>query len=89
MSLSRQRLFAVLSIYVFNFVFHRQLSDYELCIAANIVDTLTINMTWDDIGGLDSVIEEIKESVILPFRERQLFSDSVLLQPPKGDPYMT
>ncbi|XP_064595653.1 outer mitochondrial transmembrane helix translocase-like isoform X2 [Liolophura sinensis] len=61
-----------------------KLSDYELCIAANIVDTLTINMTWDDIGGLDSVIEEIKESVILPFRERQLFSDSVLLQPPKG-----
>ena len=40
--------------------------------------------SWKDIGGLEDCIQEIQESVIMPFRRQELFSQSTLLQPPKG-----
>ena len=40
--------------------------------------------SWEDIGGLDEVIQEIQETVIVPFTKTKLFSKSSLLQPPKG-----
>lgn len=61
-----------------------QLSDYELCIASNLVDPLTMAVSWENIGGLDNVIQEIQETVIFPFKRRELFLTSSLLQPPKG-----
>ena len=61
-----------------------KLTDYELCIAANLVDPDSMAITWDDIGGLKDVIEQIKETVIFPFKRRELFLHSKLLQPPKG-----
>lgn len=61
-----------------------QLSAYELCIAANLVDPVTMEISWDDIGGLEDIIEQIKETVIFPLRNRGLFLHSKLLQPPKG-----
>jgi len=61
------------------------LSEYELCIAANLVDTRAIRTEWSDIGGLEHVINEINEVIILPFTRPQLFSTSTLLQPPKGE----
>jgi ATP-dependent 26S proteasome regulatory subunit len=39
-----------------------------LCIAANLVDPDSMAITWDDIGGLKDVIEQIKETVIFPFK---------------------
>lgn len=61
-----------------------RLSEYELCIASNLVDTNTIEVDWRDIGGLQPIIEEIKEVIILPFTRPDLFT-STLLQPPKGE----
>lgn len=61
-----------------------ELSDYETSIAALLVDPLSLPVSWDDIGGLDPLIAEIKESVILPFQRRSLFSSSSLLSAPKG-----
>ncbi len=61
-----------------------QLTEYEMCIASNLVDPLSMLTSWEDIGGLDEVIEEIHETVLLPFTNRKLFSKSSLLQPPKG-----
>lgn len=61
-----------------------ELSEYELCIASNLVDTRGINVSWEDIGGLDSIITEINEVVILPFTRPDLFQTSKLLSPPKG-----
>lgn len=61
-----------------------KLSDYELCIAVNLVDPVSMAITWDDIGGLIDVIEQIKETVIFPFKRRELFLHSKLLQAPKG-----
>ncbi|KTF85448.1 hypothetical protein cypCar_00000955 [Cyprinus carpio] len=41
-------------------------------------------ITWHDIAGLDEVITELKDTVILPIQKRHLFEGSRLLQPPKG-----
>ncbi|XP_043957923.1 outer mitochondrial transmembrane helix translocase isoform X1 [Gambusia affinis] len=61
-----------------------KLSDYEMSIAAHLVDPLSMQITWRDIAGLDEVITELKETVILPVEKRHLFLNSKLLQPPKG-----
>ncbi|KAK7112183.1 hypothetical protein V1264_011672 [Littorina saxatilis] len=62
----------------------KKLSEYELCIASNLVDPQTMKISWDSIGGLEDVIQDIKETVILPFKRADLFKHSSLLQPPKG-----
>ncbi|GFO00933.1 ATPase family aaa domain-containing protein 1 [Plakobranchus ocellatus] len=61
-----------------------KLSDYELCVAANLLDPRSMDVTWQKIGGLDNTIENIQETVILPFKRADLFRNSSLLQPPKG-----
>ncbi|KAK3606626.1 hypothetical protein CHS0354_011959 [Potamilus streckersoni] len=60
------------------------LTDYELCIASNLVDPVAMKTVWDEIGGLEEVVESIKETVIFPFRRADLFSTSSLIQAPKG-----
>ncbi|XP_014283058.1 outer mitochondrial transmembrane helix translocase [Halyomorpha halys] len=62
----------------------KQLTEYELMIANHLVDPQSIAVSWDSIGGLGHVIQEIQETVILPIRRRELFSNSQLTQPPKG-----
>uniref|UniRef100_A0A3Q0T2I9 Outer mitochondrial transmembrane helix translocase n=1 Tax=Amphilophus citrinellus TaxID=61819 RepID=A0A3Q0T2I9_AMPCI len=61
-----------------------KLTKYEKRIAADLVDPLNMKTTWMDIAGLDTVIAELKETVILPVTKRHLFQGSKLLQPPKG-----
>ncbi|KXJ11447.1 ATPase family AAA domain-containing protein 1 [Exaiptasia diaphana] len=61
-----------------------QLSEYELAIAADLVDPLSMPVEWTQIGGLRETIEEVKETVILPFKQRDIFEGSALLSPPKG-----
>ncbi|GCC35292.1 hypothetical protein chiPu_0013775 [Chiloscyllium punctatum] len=62
-----------------------KLSEHELTIASHLVDPRTLKgVTWRDIAGLDEVITELQETVILPFQKRHLFRESKLLQPPKG-----
>ncbi len=41
------------------------------------------NVTYDDIGGLDSQIEEIREAIELPLLKPELFNE-VGIEPPKG-----
>lgn len=61
-----------------------KLTDYELMIAAHLVHPEDISVTWNDIAGLESLIQELRETVILPIQRRELFADSQLTQPPKG-----
>lgn len=42
-------------------------------------------VTWSDIAGLDDVITDLKDTVILPIKKKHLFENSRLLQPPKGN----
>uniref|UniRef100_A0A2K6A8K3 Outer mitochondrial transmembrane helix translocase n=1 Tax=Mandrillus leucophaeus TaxID=9568 RepID=A0A2K6A8K3_MANLE len=41
-------------------------------------------VTWSDIAGLDDVITDLKDTVILPIKKKHLLENFRLLQPPKG-----
>ena len=43
-----------------------------------------LQVTWRDVAGLDEVIYELQDTVILPFQKRHLLAGSKLFQPPKG-----
>ncbi|XP_057327746.1 outer mitochondrial transmembrane helix translocase-like [Microplitis mediator] len=61
-----------------------QLTEYEMMIATHLIDPKDIPVSWNNIAGLDSIIQELKETVILPIRRKELFEDSKLTQAPKG-----
>ena len=61
-----------------------ELNNHEMMVASNLVEPKSIQVSWDDVAGLEAVIEELKESVILPIKERDLFSHSQLTRAPKG-----
>ncbi|KAJ3607305.1 hypothetical protein NHX12_025615 [Muraenolepis orangiensis] len=61
-----------------------KLTEYEMNIASLLVDPRSIKVTWRDIAGLDEVINELQDTVILPFQKRHLLAGSKLFQPPKG-----
>lgn len=60
------------------------LSDYELVIASHLVVPEDINVSWADIAGLDDVIQELRENVVLPIRHRHLYKSSKLWKAPSG-----
>lgn len=55
-----------------------------MVIAAHLVVPEDINVSWKDIAGLDSVVNELKESVVLPVKHREMFKNSQLYAAPKG-----
>ncbi|XP_038129516.1 ATPase family AAA domain-containing protein 1-A isoform X2 [Cyprinodon tularosa] len=61
-----------------------KLTEYEMNIASLLVDPQTIKVSWRDIAGLDDIINELQDTVILPFQKRHLLPESKLFQPPKG-----
>ncbi|EFQ90376.1 hypothetical protein P3342_007951 [Pyrenophora teres f. teres] len=61
------------------------LNTYEQTIAMEVVAPEEIPVSFEDIGGLDSIIEELKESVIYPLTMPHLYShSSSLLSAPSG-----
>uniref|UniRef100_A0A1B0FDJ0 AAA+ ATPase domain-containing protein n=1 Tax=Glossina morsitans morsitans TaxID=37546 RepID=A0A1B0FDJ0_GLOMM len=62
----------------------KEFNDYEFMIASHIVVPSDIPLSWEDIAGLDNVIQKLRESVVLPVRHRGLLSHSKLWQAPKG-----
>ena len=61
-----------------------KLTEYELLIASQLVDPATISVGFEDIAGLEQIIKELRQAVILPIQKRELFSDSALMSAPKG-----
>jgi SpoVK/Ycf46/Vps4 family AAA+-type ATPase len=61
-----------------------ELNEYELIIASNIIAPHHIDVSWEDIGGLDDVITDLKETVIYPLKATLNQSRSRLIQAPKG-----
>jgi ATP-dependent 26S proteasome regulatory subunit len=55
-----------------------------MMIAGHLVDPTAIPLSWEDIAGLEDIIQELRETVILPIQKKELFADSQLTQPPKG-----
>ncbi|MCJ1479446.1 hypothetical protein MMC13_008132 [Lambiella insularis] len=61
------------------------LNQYEQIIASEVIAPEDIPVTFEDIGGLDAIIEELKESVIYPLTMPHLYShSSPLLSAPSG-----
>ncbi|RZC35558.1 AAA domain containing protein [Asbolus verrucosus] len=62
----------------------KNLSDYEIMKAANLIYPQDITVSWGNIAGLDNMIQELRETVILPIRRKELFADSQLTTAPKA-----
>ena len=61
------------------------LNQYEQTVAMDVVPPDDISVSFEDIGGLDEIIEELKESVIYPLTMPHLYSStSSLLAAPSG-----
>ncbi|KAH8586831.1 P-loop containing nucleoside triphosphate hydrolase protein [Bisporella sp. PMI_857] len=61
------------------------LDQYESQIAMEVVSPEDIPVGFDDIGGLEEIVEELKESVIYPLTMPHLYSrSSTLLAAPSG-----
>lgn len=61
------------------------LNEYEHVIATEVIHPDDIHVGFNDIGGLDDVIESLKETVLYPLTYPQVYSSiSPLLSPPKG-----
>ncbi|PAA75978.1 hypothetical protein BOX15_Mlig030251g1, partial [Macrostomum lignano] len=60
-----------------------RLTDYELVLAADLVDPAGLDATWADIGGLDEAIAELRESVVLPLRHPDWPSAAACCSRPK------
>ncbi|KAF3767830.1 AAA-domain-containing protein [Cryphonectria parasitica EP155] len=62
-----------------------QLNEYESMVALEVVAPEDIAVSFDDIGGLEDIIEEVKESVIYPLTMPHLYSHAApLLSAPSG-----
>lgn len=48
------------------------------------VEPGAITTSWADIAGLESVIQELRETVILPIQQRALLAGSQLTTAPRG-----
>ncbi|OMH81337.1 ATPase family AAA domain-containing protein 1, partial [Zancudomyces culisetae] len=61
------------------------LNEYEKIIMGEVILPDDLKVTFSDIGGLDDIIGELKESVIYPLNHPQLFSSTMdLFGSPKG-----
>ena len=61
-----------------------KLTEHELTIASHLVEPESITTSWADIAGLEDLVRELQETVILPIQKRKLFGRSNLTQAPKG-----
>jgi SpoVK/Ycf46/Vps4 family AAA+-type ATPase len=60
------------------------LNDYENAVLASVVTPFEIDVRFKDIGGLEGIIDDLRESVLYPLTVPELFTHSSLLQAPKG-----
>ncbi|KAG7197812.1 hypothetical protein KM043_001626 [Ampulex compressa] len=53
-------------------------------LADNMPYPKDIKVSWENIAGLEHIIQELKDTVILPIQRQELLEDSQLMRPPKG-----
>lgn len=61
-----------------------KLNEYELVVASQLIDPQSIDITWNNIGGLDNIIDDIKSEVILPMKMPYIFTNTPCHRPPTG-----
>ena len=60
-----------------------KLNEYEMLIASQLVEPRSITVSWKDVAGLENLVTELRETVIVPIQKRKLFSSSSLMSAPK------
>jgi SpoVK/Ycf46/Vps4 family AAA+-type ATPase len=55
-----------------------------MCLLTDLINPIDIKVTWQDIGGLDEIIDNVRQTVIYPLEHPELFNQSKLLTTPKG-----
>jgi SpoVK/Ycf46/Vps4 family AAA+-type ATPase len=53
-------------------------------IACDVINPQDIDVTFDSVGGLDTIKQDLKELIILPLQRPDLFAHGKLLRPQKG-----
>ncbi len=53
-------------------------------IACDVINPQDIDVTFDSVGGLDAIKQDLKELIILPLQRPDLFAHGKLLRPQKG-----
>ncbi|CAM6033864.1 unnamed protein product [Sphagnum compactum] len=61
-----------------------QTNTYEDVIACDVINPQDIDVTFDSVGGLDTIKQDLKELIILPLQRPDLFAHGKLLRPQKG-----
>ena len=64
--------------------FVQELNEYELYILTDLINPLDLHISWNDIGGLDEIINDLRQTVIYPLQHPELFQQSKLLTVAKG-----
>jgi SpoVK/Ycf46/Vps4 family AAA+-type ATPase len=62
----------------------KSFNEYEMCLLADLINPMDIKTAWQDIGGLDDIIDNVRQTVIYPLQHPELFNQSKLLTTPKG-----
>ena len=62
----------------------KNLNQYELYILNDLINPKDINISWNDIGGLNNIISDIRQTIIYPLQHPELFNRSKLLTISKG-----
>lgn len=60
------------------------MGEHEFKMLANVVHPEDINQGFADIGGLDDIVDDLRETVIFPLTHAAQLGDAPLLQAPKG-----
>jgi len=60
------------------------LNEHELMIASQLIEPNSLNTCWTDVAGLSTVIRDLRETLILPIKQRTKLKSSRLIEPPKG-----
>ncbi|QLQ81584.1 hypothetical protein HG537_0F03450 [Torulaspora globosa] len=61
-----------------------ELSSYEKSVLSSVVTADELAVTFKDIGGLDSIIADLHESVVYPLMMPEVYENNPLLQAPSG-----
>jgi SpoVK/Ycf46/Vps4 family AAA+-type ATPase len=62
-----------------------KLTEYENRVSGDVIDPSELEIGWSEIGGLEKVIDILKESIVLPLTRPDLFGGgSKLLRAPRG-----
>ena len=48
-------------------------NEYEMCLLTDLINPVDIKVTWQDIGGLDEIIDNVRQTVIYPLQHPELF----------------